>query len=223
MPYRNINGVVAREQMARRQQAIHIFNLLIYHASHMLELVLAGLLTLALIVAMLRLFPELLLLFDPQESLSAGFNEFLEELFTLVVGVEALKMLCKHTPGSALEVLLFSMARSVVVYHTDLKFITVGILSVAVIFAVRRFLYVHDFDTEPEEGSIFAEISPDEPLFNRRSEMAPHTHQPHIDENGRPVSVLDSSDSDSRRIQLSEPEGRKTQYPPCSEQPEMPE
>lgn len=221
MPYKRIQGNI-QSQVTRSQQVIHFFNLLIYHTSHMLELILAGMLTVALIISMIRLFPELLHL-GMSESLSHGFTEFLEVLFTIVVGVEALKMLCKHTPGSALEVLLFAMARSIVVYHTDLKFITVGILAIAVIFAVRKYLYVHDFDTKPEEGSIFAEIEPDEPLFSHHSHgTVPHAHQPHKDENGQPVNFLDSLSAAPHTIHLHDPESEKTLYPPCTEQPEEP-
>ena len=219
MPYKRIQGNI-QSQVTRSQQVIHFFNLLIYHASHMLELILAGMLTVALIISMIRLFPELLHL-GFSEDLSHGFTEFLEVLFTIVVGVEALKMLCKHTPGSALEVLLFAMARSIVVYHTDLKFITVGILAIAVIFAVRKYLYVHDFDTKPEEGSIFAEIEPDEPLFSHHSRTTvPHDHQPHVDEDGQPVNFLDALAAVPHTIHLHEPEGEKTLYPPCTEQSE---
>ena len=220
MPYKRIQGNI-QKQVTRSQQIIHFFNLLIYHTSHMLELILAGLLTVALVVSMVRLFPELLhLAISP--DLSHGFTEFLEILFTIVVGVEALKMLCKHTPGSALEVLLFAMARSIVVYHTDLKFIIVGILAIAVIFAVRKYLYVHDFDTKPEEGSIFAEIEPDEPLFHHHIHTVPHDHQPHMDEDGRPVNFLDAlADTPHSSIHLDEePDDGQVIYPPCSEQPE---
>ena len=220
MPYKRIQGNI-QKQVTRSQQIIHFFNLLIYHTSHMLELILAGLLTVALVVSMVRLFPELLhLAISP--DLSHGFTEFLEILFTIVVGVEALKMLCKHTPGSALEVLLFAMARSIVVYHTDLKFIIVGILAIAVIFAVRKYLYVHDFDTKPEEGSIFAEIEPDEPLFHHHIHTVPHDHQPHVDEDGRPVNFLDAlTDTPHSSIHLDEePDDGQVIYPPCSEQPE---
>ena len=214
MPYKRIQGNI-QTQVTRSQQVLHFFNLLIYHASHMLELILAGLLTVALLISMLRLFPELLhLVFG--KDLSQSFTEFLE-------GVEALKMLCKHTPGSALEVLLFAMARSIVVYHTDLKFIFIGILAIAVIFATRKYLYVHDFDTKPEEGSIFAEIEPDEPLFSHHHTTVPHDHQPHVDDNGLPVDFLNAQADEPSPIDLHEPEGKKTLYPPCTEQSEDPE
>ena len=86
MPYKRIQGNI-QTQVTRSQQVLHFFNLLIYHASHMLELILAGLLTVALLISMLRLFPELLhLVFG--KDLSQSFTEFLEVLFTIVVGVE---------------------------------------------------------------------------------------------------------------------------------------
>lgn len=40
-----------------------------------------------------------------------SFQAVLEQAFNLVIGIEFIKMLAKHTPGSAIEVLLFAMAR----------------------------------------------------------------------------------------------------------------
>ena len=44
---------------------------------------------------------------DPDAS--SAFNTFLGHVFNLVIGVEFIKMLSKHTPGSAIEVLLFAI------------------------------------------------------------------------------------------------------------------
>ena len=39
------------------------------------------------------------------------FHVFLEHAFNLVIGIEFIRMLIRHTPGAALEVLLFTIAR----------------------------------------------------------------------------------------------------------------
>ena len=54
-------------------------------------------------------------------------------------------MLAKHTPGSAIEVLLFAIARQMVVGHTSSLENLIGIVTIALIFAIRKFLFVPSF------------------------------------------------------------------------------
>ncbi len=85
---------------------------------------------------------------------SAGghaFHEFLEFALMLVVGIEFVKMLIKHTPGSVLEVLLFAIARHLVLNHDNGLENVLCILAIAGIFAIRKFLSCESFET-PEEG-----------------------------------------------------------------------
>lgn len=121
-------------------------------AASFLEIFLACLLALALGICAVRMVPSLLglaLLEEPVRS----FHEYLETLFVLVIGTEALKMLCKHTPGSALEVLLFTIAREMVVKETSPLENLIVVISIAVIFAIRKFLYVPAFGSDSPESS----------------------------------------------------------------------
>ena len=74
-----------------------------------------------------------------------GFTVFLGHAFNLIIGVEFIKMLAKHTPGSAIEVLLFAIARQMVVGHTTPLENLIGIVTIALIFAIRKFLFVPSF------------------------------------------------------------------------------
>lgn len=80
---------------------------------------------------------------DPQGY--EGFTVFLGHALNLIVGVEFIKMLAKHTPGSAIEVLLFAIARQMVVGHTTPLENFIGIVTIALIFAIRKFLFVPSF------------------------------------------------------------------------------
>ena len=64
----------------------------------------------------------------------------------LVIGVEFIKMLIKHTPGAAIEVLLYAIARELVVQHTSTWETFVGILAIAAVFAIRKYLFISSFD-----------------------------------------------------------------------------
>ena len=47
-----------------------------------------------------------------------GLRSFLSTAFTVVIGIEFLKMLSRHNMSSAVEVLLFAIARQMVIEHT---------------------------------------------------------------------------------------------------------
>ncbi len=67
-------------------------------------------------------------------------TEFLSIAFELIIGVEFVKMLAKHTPSSTVDVLLFAVARQVIVTHENLINVMLGVLSIAILFAIRKYL-----------------------------------------------------------------------------------
>ena len=74
-----------------------------------------------------------------------SFNIFLASAFNLVIGIEFVKMLCKHSPGTVVEVLLFAIARQLIVEHTSTFENLIGIVSIGILFAVRKYLF-YTFD-----------------------------------------------------------------------------
>lgn len=58
---------------------------------------------------------------------------------TLVVGVEFVKMLILHTPESVIEVLLYAVARQIIISHESAMENLVGVLAVALIFVVKKY------------------------------------------------------------------------------------
>lgn len=83
-----------------------------------------------------------------------NFSEFLANAFSLVIGIEFIKMLVKHTPGSVVEVLLFAIARGLIVEHAETWETLIGIVAIALVFAIRKYLFINSF--EEKEHAIFA-------------------------------------------------------------------
>ena len=69
-------------------------------------------------------------------------NSFLAEGLLLVIGVELVVMLCLHVPGTLIEVLLFAIARKLIVLPKTSGMIDLllGILAIGIIFAIRNYL-----------------------------------------------------------------------------------
>ena len=69
-------------------------------------------------------------------------NSFLAEGLLLVIGVELVVMLCLHVPGTLIEVLLFAIARKLILLPKTSGMIDLflGILAIGIIFAIRKYL-----------------------------------------------------------------------------------
>ena len=116
----------------------------VYRFSFYIEMFISFILTLVIIVLAGRLLVEA---FDMEFILGGEnvFEYFLEKAMTLAVGVEFIKMLCKHTPGTIVEVLMFAIARHMIVSHASVWDTLVGVLCIAILFATRKYLFIpHD-------------------------------------------------------------------------------
>lgn len=134
-----------REEWIKR-----IFRDQIAEAAGILEVVLSGIVLIALlmsIVPLLRLMPGLLTDADSMEV-----HTFLERALDIVIGIEFIKMLAKHSPGSALEVLLYAIARHMIVGHESAVENFISVASIALIFFVRKFLFVPAFGATMPDG-----------------------------------------------------------------------
>ena len=111
----------------------------IIQASSLLEVLLSGLVLIGLllsVVPLIRWMPGLL--FDGNE---AEIRTFLERSLDIVIGIEFIKMLAKHSPGSSLEVLLYAIARHLVVGHDSAVENLLSVGAIALIFIVRKFFF----------------------------------------------------------------------------------
>lgn len=86
------------------------------------------------------------------------YGEGIESLVTifdkaiaLAIGAELIKMLCKHTPETIIEVLAFALARHLIIGHVEAWENLITILAIAVLFAIRKFLLKrHDMVETPD-------------------------------------------------------------------------
>ena len=75
----------------------------------------------------------------------------LDKAITLAIGAELIKMLCKHTPETIIEVLAFALARQLIVGHAAPWENLITVAAIALLFVVRRFLLNrHDMVETPD-------------------------------------------------------------------------
>ena len=77
--------------------------------------------------------------------LAMPFEKILSAVLTLVIGVEFTKMLCKHTPKTVINVLLFAIARYIVIYLNNTLDLLIGAVAIAGLFAAKKFLVDNSF------------------------------------------------------------------------------
>ncbi|MDO8685473.1 MAG: hypothetical protein Q7J78_02250 [Clostridiales bacterium] len=70
-----------------------------------------------------------------------NYTDFLGLALKLIIGIEFVKMISKHTPESTFDVLLFAIARKIIIAETGYFDIIIGIISIAVLFVIKKFLY----------------------------------------------------------------------------------
>lgn len=65
----------------------------------------------------------------------------LAHILLLVVGLELALMLITHSAGNVLEVILYAIARKMLISSTNTMDILLGVVSLAIIFAVDKYLH----------------------------------------------------------------------------------
>ena len=103
---------------------------------HILEFVIAAL-TLIVLLGMLGV--EIYRMFTQADYFSS-LDHFLQNILTIVVGLEFVRMLVDMTPANTLEVLIVAISRHVILSHDDPISNIVCVLCIAGLFAIRRFL-----------------------------------------------------------------------------------
>ncbi len=84
---------------------------------------------------------------------SVPFEQYIENLmrtaFSVMIVIEFVRMLIRHSMNTVIEVLIFAIARGLVAGHEEPINALISIIAIAVLLACRKFLF-HEFDFEEE-------------------------------------------------------------------------
>lgn len=105
-----------------------------------LEFVIAALLAVGIIIMMVHVVISFGNLTDLTKY--PNYDDLLTVCFNLIIGVEMIRMLYLHTPMTVFEVLLFAIARQVIIDHSSPLNSLLGVIAIAILFATRKFLFV---------------------------------------------------------------------------------
>lgn len=115
-------------------------NAILKNLTTALEFVIAAMLAAGIIIMTF----QLLLSFSNLTDLSQypNYDDLLTVCFNLIIGVEMIRMLYLHTPMTVFEVLLFAIARQIIIDHSSSVNSLLGVIAIAILFATRKFLFV---------------------------------------------------------------------------------
>ena len=105
-----------------------------------LEFIIAALLAVGIIIMIFQVVFSLGYLTDITKY--PNYEDLLTVCFNLIIGVEMIRMLYLHTPITVFEVLLFAIARQIIIDHSSPVNSLLGVLAIAILFATRKFLFM---------------------------------------------------------------------------------
>lgn len=111
-----------------------------------MEFIIAALLACGIIIMIFQLIGTVQHL--PDQSTYPNYDDLLTSCFNLIIGVELIRMLYLHTPLSVIEVLLFAIARQIIIDHSSPVNSLLGVIAIAILFATRKFLFSQFDETE---------------------------------------------------------------------------
>lgn len=137
---------------------------LLYNHLRWLELIIAVVLTAAMILLTGRIALEL---WQSAGTLSTMeiFDQMLSQAFLLVIGVEFIKMIIRPTSENVLEVIMLTIARSLIMDHASMGGCLLGVAALFLLFFIRKFLFCE----------IRAEHSPVKAFANNTKRFLPGT------------------------------------------------
>ncbi|MEH2944246.1 hypothetical protein VSQ32_15590 [Lachnospiraceae bacterium KK002] len=111
----------------------------LYESCNFLELMMALVVLAAILIACSSLGSSFLDYWNDRSS-NAAFLTFVGHVFNILIGIEFLKMLCQPSEDTVLEVLIFLVARHMILDHTTVVENLITILSIGILFAIKKYI-----------------------------------------------------------------------------------
>ena len=119
-------------------------------ACDIIELCIALAVGLGLLISVILYIPMgVELLFSSPDP--APFRVFLEDMFSFIVGVEFIKMLCKPSAENVIEVLVFLVARHMILGNNSAVDILLSVLAVALLYGTRLLVRHYKLRIKPRK------------------------------------------------------------------------
>ena len=121
-----------------------------FEASYLFELLISLLVGIGILAFGIKLVINAIDIISTTNDVSSLIS-LLDDAIILAIGAEFIKMLCKHTPETIIEVLAFALARHLIVTPTSAWENIITVAAIAILFGIRKFLLKsHDMVETPD-------------------------------------------------------------------------
>lgn len=124
--------------------------------SHLMEHLMAVLVLLGIIIATFSL-KDAFLMYWHNRTVEGAFLKYIGCIFSIVIGIEFFKLLWKPGKETLLEVLMFVIARHMIIEHTTALENLVSVIAIGVLFIVERYFLHTSKESTDEEHTLFDE------------------------------------------------------------------
>ncbi|MCI8484247.1 MAG: hypothetical protein HFH41_07900 [Lachnospiraceae bacterium] len=111
----------------------------LYESCNFLELLMALVVLIAILAACFSLGNSFFIYWNDKYS-NGAFLTFVGHVFNILIGIEFLKMLCQPSEDTVLEVLIFLVARHMILEPTTAVENLISILSIGILFAIKKYI-----------------------------------------------------------------------------------
>ena len=116
---------------------------IVYHFLGYLQFFVALTIAAAIIITLLSIPQQLGVLTDVG---SESLIEFLEYVINVIISIELIHVLLHQTLDSIVEVLSLAITRELILQHLHTYEFLIGVIAIAVLFAIRKFLFISEKD-----------------------------------------------------------------------------
>ena len=118
--------------------------------------------TLGLIILIACVVSSLGLVFMTDVGLLFSVPNYLQSRMSdaclIIIGVELIKMITSYTIDSVVDVMLLAIARQMIVEHTSPIENLIAVLSIGILFVIRKYLYISRLDRRRSKKEIEEDI-----------------------------------------------------------------
>ena len=129
-----------RRRRTHREERMGKFKKNIQKIGEILELIVAVLVLAGIILSVCSLVKDFAIIRTLLDD-TASFRTYLDDIFVIVIGIEFLQMFCRPNSDNIMEVLIFLVARHMIVSTTTPYEDFVSVISIILLCVLRRHLH----------------------------------------------------------------------------------
>ncbi len=113
----------------------------VQRVSHVLEVFIAVLIAIGVVIGLIDMVKYFFILFQADVAHTYNiFQSFLGYGLLLIVGIELIYMILYHSSKAVLELVLFVIARKMLIYADTMADLVLGTIALAIVFFVLKYL-----------------------------------------------------------------------------------